>query len=234
MQPLFARCQVLDSGLCLAAGFACLAGWTDTVCVAKFNCFATLMIGNIVFSAQALASSQTMDALSYLIVIASSVLGAAVLRTFKCCSSRAPSYIAAPVVILFVVGADFVAYVVGRSIWIVCLVAPAFAAHGSLLSIATSAPQKFGHSLFSALAPAQFAGKQEKLALPACAFISLLVGCAIGVADVKLLARDSWVLTPVALLQSFLLLVHDRLLPPDSNVHVGQALTPLNGCEEQG
>ena len=82
--------RVLSTPLFFASAMACLAGCSNTICFRQFQCYATMMTGNLVLLSISLAEQNWGDAVRRLSYVASYLAGAVVARMVElACRQRA-------------------------------------------------------------------------------------------------------------------------------------------------
>ena len=82
--------RLLSTPLFFASAMACLAGCSNTICFRQFQCYATMMTGNLVLLSISLAEKNWKDAVRRLSYVASYLAGAGVARIVElACRQRA-------------------------------------------------------------------------------------------------------------------------------------------------
>lgn len=221
----------------LAGSLAILSGYCDVICLLRFRCFAALMTGNIVHIGIAISNWRDTEELMATLMFNGAVLASHAMAVFLFCAiadcvSR-PVQLAAPLLgCLTLVGGLVDGFTGNR--WAACCLAASFGAmnfitspntvlEGRLLtmvSLATGNLQKSCKMLYKKLSGHSFSHvevteTQIALSVVGGTFIGAVLG---GFAFAYTpLVSTPYLFVPLALAQTIVLLMHDRLLRPSNS-----------------
>jgi len=102
----------------LAGGMAFLTGWADAALVTRYKTFSTMMTGNTMWMAQALVQNRYRDALYYMTVLLSYMVGVGIYRKIDQRKPGKAMPVSAGIVLSLFLGSELVHHLQGRTRWI--------------------------------------------------------------------------------------------------------------------
>jgi len=206
------------------AVFSFITGWSDAVCVARYDTFATMMTGNLFLVGSAIANAisppegdEQVAWHYYLAVVLCYISGAFFYRAVERKSPHRAGMICAPILAIMMIPATLK----GESRWDLCILAPMFAVQNAVsvrgklglgfTSMVTSQFWNLGIAL-AALVTGEC--NREKCNMPLVQVVmisSLLVG---AVSGIVVTYYTGWAIRISIFVQALVLMFHDFVFAP--------------------